>query len=129
MPAQYSLDTSPLSWVTLPVAPRFGSSFNCVEDEDVRHETDGGQTWIYRCYSAQKWELHFRVTEAQLASFRTLHDAVDGALNPFYFKIDSTQLYCRKESGFDPHMLESPTSPRMFDYTLILTEELLPQEF
>lgn len=132
MPAEYSLDNS--IWVELPVAPRFGSDFMGQENRDIEHETDGGQSWYYRAFQRRKpWTLTFRVTHAQLADFRTLHDAVDGALTPFYFRLNiedfDVTLYCRKESNFEPQMLSTPTRPRMFDYTLRLTEALIPEEF
>lgn len=134
MPASYSLDTSPLAFVTLPVVPRFGSDIMGQADHDIQHETDGGQQWTYREYTRREpWKLIFRLTHAQLAEFRAMHDAVDGALNPFYFRLNiedfDVTLYCRKESGFRPQMLQTPTRPRMFDYTMTLTEELEPEEF
>jgi len=135
--AAYSLATSPLSWVDLPNvnrspgAPRFGA-IQDLEERDNRFETDDGTLWVYRSFSRNVWRLTFRVQPAELAVFRAMHDAVDGALNPFYFRIGGVSgdvLYCRKETGFAPRMLSEPTLGPVYDYTITLTEELISEEF
>lgn len=133
--ASYSLDSSPLVFVDLPSvnrtpgAPRFGAEKH-LDERDTSFETDDGSFWAYRNFSRNVWRLTFRVNETQLMVFRTMHDAVDGALTPFYFRLGTEVLYVRKESGFKPQMLTQPTSPEpVYDYTLTLTEELISEEF
>lgn len=135
MPASYSLNTSPLSWVELPVAPLFGSDFESSGEKDIVHPTDGGQRWIYRQFTRKEWELRFLFkTSAEKAAFQALHDLVDGALTPFWFKVEhdilgTFTLYCRKESNFNPQMRTTSGRPPFYDYSMTLTEELEAEEF
>lgn len=122
---RYSLNTSPLMWVNLP-APRFGSDYKKIRETNIENETYGGVVWVHRLSTRREWRLNFRVTEPDLSIFEILHAGVQGRLDPFYFQFAGDVLYCRKESGFAPRMLEVPIQPPMYDYELILTEEIAP---
>lgn len=132
--ASYSLDTSPLVWVDLPgpiatpIAPRHGSAFD-QDEQNVVHETNRGVRSVYRLFTREVWRLTFRISEDQKAAFQTLHDAVDGELTPFYFRVGTTILYCRKEAGFKPRMIATPAEDPAYDYELILTEEITATAF
>lgn len=132
--ASYSLDTSPLVWVNLPgilrtpISPRHGSAFD-VYEQNIIQETNRGVRRVYRLFTRQVWQLGFRFSEDQKAAFRAMHDAVDGELTPFYFRAGTTILYCRKEAGFKPRMIREATHGPVYDYELILTEEITATAF
>lgn len=132
--ASYSLDTSPPVWVNLPglirtpTAPRHGSMFD-FDEQNLSFETNRGRRQVYRLFKRQVWRLHFRFSESQRATFKTMHDAVDGELTPFFFRVGTNILYCRKEAGFRPRMLTQPTRDPVWDYELILTEEITATTF
>lgn len=118
--------------VSFPVARRYGGEGNHVERTDLVHETDRGRRWVYAQFDRRIFNLTFRVTEAQLATFTTLDTAVDGQRTAFYFVPDvtvpGTAIYVRKEKDFKPRELEGKASSagvatKMFDYMLQLTEE------
>lgn len=132
--ASYSLDTSPPVWVDLPgilrtpIAPRFGSAFDA-EEQNIVHETNRGVRRVYRLFTRNVWRLTFRFQESNKAAWRAMHDAVDGELTPFFFRVGTTILYCRKEAGFRPRMIPEPTQGPVYDYELILTEEITATTF
>lgn len=132
--ASYSLNTSPLVWVNLPgilrtpIAPKHGSAFDA-DEQNVVHETNRGRRHVYRLFTRSVWRLSFRFSETEKPTWRAMHDAVDGELTPFYFRVGTTVLYCRKEAGFRPRMLAEPTKGPVYDYELILTEEITATAF
>lgn len=132
--AAYSLDTSPFEWVDLPNvnrtpgAPRFGAAQD-LDENNIVHETNFGVRHVYRVFTRNTWRLTFRITETQLATWRAMHDAVDGELIPFYFRIGDAYLYCRKEAGFQPQQLTEMADDPLYDYTITLTEEFVATDF
>lgn len=132
--ASYSLNTSPPVWVNLPgilrtpIAPMHGSAFDA-DEQNIVHETNRGVRRVYRLFEREVWRLVFRFSETEKPSFRAMHDAVDGQINPFYFRVGTTILFCRKEAGFRPRMLADPTRGPVYDYELILTEEITATTF
>lgn len=126
--AAYSLDG--ITWVPLPVAPRFGGAYD-QEQQDLELVTERGVRWIRRQFSRDKWVLTFRVTAPQLQAFQDLHDAVDGQATPFYFALDYTasprnEIYVRKEAGFKPGQLQEAADPALYDYVMTLIGEIDP---
>lgn len=125
MSASYSLNVSPLVFTTLPVSPRHGGPLKNTDEKNIEHETIRGVTAaVYRLSKRGVWTLVFRMTETQLAAFETMHTAVNGRVNAFYFKLGSVTLFCRKEAGFKPVMVSTPRVIPIWEYTLILTEEI-----
>lgn len=127
---QYSLtSSSPFSWINLP-KPLFGSDPQGINDKDSVFETDGGAVWVYRNFTRREWSFNFRGLESELAVWLALHNAVNGKVEPFYIRWnESVIMLCRKESGFRPRMIETPTDERVYEYTLEITEELTVEEF
>lgn len=134
--AFYSLTSDPYAWIPLPNvnrepgAPRFGAQFD-VEEENTVLTTNYGVRHIYRHFTRQVWRLTFRITHTQkIGAWKTMHDALDGELTPFYFRVGDDVLYCRKERGFAPTQLTERTSPEpIYDYDITLTEEFVASEF
>lgn len=104
------------------------------EHTDIRHETEEGVLWIYPQVRRRVWDLTFRLTtEDELNFFETLHLAVDGEAQPFYFipDVDESPMQeylVRKEKDFLPSGIEfarviSGNNIAAFDYHLILKEE------
>lgn len=124
--AYYSLNTSPLVYVQLPVSPRHGGSMKPgTVETNIEHTTIRGVTaGLYRLSNRDVWTMVFRMTETQLAAFQTMHNAVDGRKTPFYFKLGSAVLFCRKEAGFAPVMQTTPRVIPIWEYTLTLTAEI-----
>jgi len=114
--------TSPLTFIALPGAPRFGADI-ISEESDIVQETNLGARWVYRLFERQVWRLTIRLSITDLVPWRDMHATVGGQANPFYFRMGTEILYCRKEAGFAPKMLTEPTQPIVFDYTITLTEE------
>jgi hypothetical protein len=126
--------TDPDALVVLPVAERYGSLIG-IEENDIAFETERGVRYVYKQFKRKVRRMTFRMTEAQLAAFETLHNAVEGQLTPFYFVPDTDNaavvLYVRKEPSFLPKELDEPAVvdgvvTTMYDYTLELTAEVDP---
>lgn len=125
MSASYSLNVSPLVFTVLPVSPRHGGPLKGKDEKNIEQETLRGVTAaVYRLSKRNVWTLVFRCTETQLASFEAMDTAVNGRVNPFYFKLGSITIFCRKEAGFKPVMLSTARVIPIWEYTLILTEEI-----
>jgi hypothetical protein len=104
------------------------------EHTDLVHETEEGVLWIYPQVRRRVWDLTFRLTtEAHLNFFETLHLAVDGQAEAFYFipDVDESPMQeylVRKEKDFMPAATDSPTVLAgiiipVFDYHLVMREE------
>lgn len=119
----------PGSVTVLPVQYRHGAQDTGEERNHLTMETERGKRYVYTKFTRVVRRYVFRVTAAQLADFRALHDAVDGNVAAFYWVPDSavpaTYLYVRKEKDFLPVMLSEPipSSRLLYDYTLELTGE------
>ena len=136
--ASYSLNTSPPVWIDLrnvirePGSPIPGASDFRIEEQNITHTTNYGVRNVYRQFTRQVWTLTFFITHAQkIGAWKTLHDTVDGSLTPFLFRIGSDILYCRKEAGYAPRMIQQMASGALplYQYTITLTEEFDVTDF
>ncbi len=129
----YSLDG--VTWVSLPVGPRFDDPMMGLDQEEISLRTPGGVLWTNELYTLDHWEFTFRLTLSQVASFRAMHDLVRGGGSnlPFYFTLNKNEspvvaVYATKEKGFIYKGAGGPRNPPVFEYHLILTGYVDPLE-
>lgn len=140
-PAYYLTTDSPPNPTEFPIAERHstgtpigrGAGAIAREHTDLVHETEEGVLWVYPQARRRTWNLTFRLsTAAHLAFFETLHNAVDGQANAFYFipDIDESPMQeylVRKDKDFMPTMIDagvlSGSLVGVFDYVINLREE------
>lgn len=109
-------------------------AFPSRRETDIALEAERGKKFVYKQGSRRVWKPYFKaITEAELAFFETLHVAVGGQETPFYFVFDvdaspGDSVLVRKEAHFEPVCvfagLVDGAFTRLYDYTLILTEEI-----
>lgn len=130
-PGYYLTDVDDL--IEFPVAPRPDAVMDDREGVDIHLQAERGRIFNYKQAEFGVWTLPFRVNDTNLAFFRTLHDAVDGRSNTFFFvpDVDASPLDAievRKERDFKKRAVmfrwENGTRVRYWDYTLTLTEEI-----
>lgn len=127
--ANPSWSTDNISFTALDGAYRFGGRPKSKEEDDILLTADSGKVWAYNNFTKYVFELHWRVTEAQLVS----HDVMDqtvGGIYPFYFSLSGAgaadSVYVRKDPGFDPIELDSPGGDAsIYDYTLRMKSEIV----
>lgn len=125
----YSLNN--ISFTTLPGAYRYGGRPRSKVIEDINFESDSGVEFNYVLFEKKMWELVFRVTTAQLATFDALYEAVYGRNTPFYFSptgagVSDSVPVKMQDNHFDPQELDGPGSGApMFDFVLRLKQAIL----
>lgn len=129
----YYTNASPPVLIAFPKARRYGGDELGIERGAIELETDRGKRWVYNLFERRVLQLDFRITLAQLAVFQTLDSVMVGNATAFYFVPDVSapsvgNVYVRKEKDFKPKehqqgVLVSGAAAKLFDYSLILTQE------
>ncbi len=134
--------TDPNDLAVLPRSPRWASEDVGITNERIMHETQRGIRHAYHLFRRRTISFTFKIPYAMLADFQAIHDATYGDVIPFYYVPDidlfvasplSGAIYCRKEKDFLPKKQEpgawtSEQVEGIYDYTLMITEEIEPIE-
>lgn len=128
---QPAWSTDNVNFTALPRYWRLGGRSRSTEEENVRHETGNGRLFVYNMYTRNLYELTFHIIDPDLQAFRDLHDYAAGESYPFYFSFlgasssgASDSVYVRKEPGFDPKEIDKSRGVVVWEYTLVLKQEL-----